>query len=173
MRLGFITLANLVSAAGPAARRVALRETLWEYLHHTDAQFWSSRQRLLKPVLVFDQFEEIFTSGQENEERRERSAAFLQELSDLIYNRPPADFRRRLEAGAVKAEDYVFDAIPLRVVISLREDFLPQLNELRERGFPTLLRGAFRLRPLSLEASRECIERPAPELSTRASPRVW
>ncbi len=32
-------------------------ETLWEYFHRQDADFWSARNRLITPVLVFDQFE--------------------------------------------------------------------------------------------------------------------
>jgi AAA ATPase domain len=37
------------------------RETLWEYLHHVD--FWDKRNQPVTPVLVFDQFEEVFTLG--------------------------------------------------------------------------------------------------------------
>src|SRR5437764_4839523 len=40
-------------------------ETLWEYFHR--AQFWDSANRLLTPVLVLDQFEEIFTLGASHE----------------------------------------------------------------------------------------------------------
>jgi hypothetical protein len=138
--------------------------TLWEYFHRRDAQFWNSRNRLLTPVLVFDQFEEFFTLGGETERRRAQATEFFQQLSDLIYNRPPVPFRERLESGRIRASDFIFDPVPLRVVIALREDFLPQLSELRQGGFPTLLKSCLRLRPLSLEAARECIERPAPEL---------
>jgi tetratricopeptide (TPR) repeat protein len=138
--------------------------TLWEYFHRRDAQFWNSRNRLLTPVLVFDQFEEFFTLGGETERRREQAAEFFQQLSDLIYNRPPASFREKLESGRIQASDFIFDPVPLRVGIALREDFLPQLSELRQGGFPTLLKSCLRLRPLSLEAARECIERPSPEL---------
>lgn len=139
-------------------------ETLWEYFHAIGHQLWSARNRPLVPVLVLDQFEENFTIGAEHESRRERSADFLQELSDLVYNRPPASLTQRIESKAAGAEDYSFEPLPLRVVLALREDFLPQLSDLRERGFPTLFKAPLRLRPLSLTAARDCIERPAPEL---------
>src|SRR5262245_14112435 len=54
--------------------------TLWELLQRIDAKFWSPRNRPVVPVLVFDQFEEIFTLGQETEAARQRSEEFLEEL---------------------------------------------------------------------------------------------
>src|SRR5262249_53860612 len=35
--------------------------TLWEFFHATE--FWGRRNRLLTPLLIFDQFEEVFTIG--------------------------------------------------------------------------------------------------------------
>lgn len=156
--------ASKVGVKVPPSDRGEVFLTLWEFFHRTDAQFWSGRQRLLTPVLIFDQFEEIFTLGQENEVRRERTAGFIQELSDLIYNRPPAAFQQRLERGSLNPADYVFEPVPLRIVLSLREDFLPQFSELRERWFPTLLKAALRIHPLSLKAAREVIELPGRDL---------
>lgn len=36
-------------------------ERLWEYLHRSDLEIWSRDNFLLTPVLVFDQFEELFS----------------------------------------------------------------------------------------------------------------
>ena len=36
-------------------------ETLWEYFHRKDHDFWTPRNQLVMPLLVFDQFEEVFT----------------------------------------------------------------------------------------------------------------
>src|SRR5438876_402411 len=41
----------------------AAGETLWEYLHRSGQEFWSGQNRLVRIVLVFDQFEELFTLG--------------------------------------------------------------------------------------------------------------
>jgi hypothetical protein len=38
-------------------------ETLWEYLHRARLEFWTPQNRLVRPVFVFDQFEELFTLG--------------------------------------------------------------------------------------------------------------
>ena len=74
-------------------------ETLWEYFHRKDIDIWSAKNRLLTPVLAFDQFEEIFTLGRADEARRERGRAFLAELADLVENRPPAALRAKFDAG--------------------------------------------------------------------------
>ena len=47
-------------------------ETLWEYFHRPDADFWDERNNPCIPVLVFDQFEELFTKGREFPPRRTR-----------------------------------------------------------------------------------------------------
>ncbi len=50
------------------------KETLWEFLHRKDAEFWSMRHQILKPLLIFDQFEEVFTLGR-RDPRRSRGGA--------------------------------------------------------------------------------------------------
>jgi hypothetical protein len=53
-------------------------------------EFWSLKNRLLTPVLVFDQFEEIFTLGRASEGKTARVRELLAELADLVENRPSA-----------------------------------------------------------------------------------
>ncbi|HEV7403940.1 MAG TPA: hypothetical protein VGO11_13465 [Chthoniobacteraceae bacterium] len=138
------------------------RPTLWEWFHHRDLRFWSEKNRLLVPILVFDQFEEVFTLGQQTPERAARTAIFLEEVSALIYNRPPAS----VEAALARDEEvpFEFENVPLRVLLSLREDFLPHLAGLRERGFPTIRRNEMRLLPMEAVAAREVIEVPGRDL---------
>ena len=50
-------------------------ETLWEYFHRESNHFWSPRNDLVTPFLVFDQFEEFFTLGRETAGRERRGAA--------------------------------------------------------------------------------------------------
>src|SRR5215813_7993891 len=59
-------------------------ETLWETFHRRTTDFWSARNRLVTPVLVFDQFEEVFTLGRERIGRSDDLKKFLEQLSDLI-----------------------------------------------------------------------------------------
>ena len=47
----------------PDAMLPSDEESLWEYLHRTDFELWSARNYPLVPVIVLDQFEELFTLG--------------------------------------------------------------------------------------------------------------
>jgi hypothetical protein len=116
----------------------------------------------LPPVLVFDQFEEIFTLGRQTSARAAEAQKFFEELSDLIASRPPAHILAALERGDV----IPFDTrpVPLRILLALREDFLPHLSQLRERGFTTIRRHELRIEPLNSEAARAVIERPVPKI---------
>lgn len=129
--------------------------TLWEYVHRTP--WWDRRNRLLTPVLVFDQFEELFILGRNDV----RAVAFLEQLADLAENRIPAAVRARLEQGATL--DFDYDQPNYALVISLREDFLPDLDDLRD-WLPSLLQNRLRLLPLNGEQALEAVARPAPEL---------
>jgi len=107
-------------------------ETFWEYFHRSDVNFWSRRNRLLTPVLIFDQFEEIFTLGRTNQPRAQRVEEFVAELGDLIENRPPADLRKRFDGGECAPGHFEFEGARCRVVLSLREDFLADLRSLKK-----------------------------------------
>ena len=106
-------------------------ETLWEYFHRKDVDFWNAKQRLTTPVLVFDQFEEIFTLGRTEAVTRGQSEAFLTQLADLIENRPPAVVKDKMDRGDGEAERFFFDQESCKVILSLREDYLADLEGLR------------------------------------------
>ena len=85
-------LADNLAEHGVEGRPPRPDETLWVYFHDKETEFWSRRNRLVTPVMVFDQFEEIFTLGQ-----GAASAETLDELAALIENRPPESLRRALD----------------------------------------------------------------------------
>lgn len=99
--------------------------TLWEYLHLKDTAFWSPRNHAVSPVFILDQFEEVFTLGRA-EPRRARE--FLVALGNLINNEIPAELQERLNADPEQAASYAFRRTDYRIVLSLREDFLPELE---------------------------------------------
>ncbi|HXO26406.1 MAG TPA: tetratricopeptide repeat protein [Thermoanaerobaculia bacterium] len=140
-----------IDAAPPTAD-----ETLWEYFHKT--QLWSARNRLLTPLLVFDQFEEIFTIG-----RRDPTLDLLiTELADLIENLIPTSVRERI-ARTHEELAFSYERQRVRVVFSLREDFLPQLESLLPR-LPSLARNRFRLLHMNGHQALEAILKPGGEL---------
>jgi WD40 repeat protein len=131
--------ANRVQASHPDEG-----ESLWSFFHRRDVEFWSERNRPITPVILFDQLEEIFTLGQETESARVRSNAFLAELGDLIENRPPGAVRRALEADPAQARRFDFKRSTAKIVLSFREDFLAEMEELKG-AMPSLMYNRYRL----------------------------
>jgi WD40 repeat protein/TPR repeat protein len=152
--------AALRSAADVSDPAALDSRSLWEWAHHT-----ASRPRDLAarpPVLIFDQFEEVFTLGQEVDEGRhwrtevdELSA----QLADLVENRPPQLLRERLNRQRDLAEDFDFDMAPVRVVLALREDYLAAL-EAWSRRMPSLMRNRLALRELDGPSALEAVVQP-------------
>jgi hypothetical protein len=127
-------------------------ESLWAYFHRAGAGFWSPRRRPLLPVLMFDQFEEIFTLGQMNETSRGAAKAFIEELGDLIEDRPS----ELLDANPALGEQIDFDRRGCKVLLSSREDYLANIEGLRGH-MPSLMRNRFRLLPMDHAQARDVI----------------
>jgi len=96
--------------------------TVWEYLHVIQLLGGT-----VQPVLIFDQFEEIFTLGVKNSKK---AKIFLNFISELANNSVP---QRVVEKYQRSNTDFpnTFNRIEYRLVFSLREDFLPQFESLR------------------------------------------
>lgn len=119
-------------------------ETLWEYFHRKDSEFWDTRNRITVPVLCFDQFEEIFTLGHENRERAADADHFILELADLVEGRCPERVRARVDANPDEAKNFNFSRHPYKLILSLREDYLANLEELRGL-MPSIIHNRMRL----------------------------
>jgi tetratricopeptide (TPR) repeat protein len=138
-------------------------ESLWEYFHKKKSDWWDSANRRVKPVLVFDQFEELMTVGQENPTRSSRTERFLCELEDLVENRPPASLVERFKQERDLADEFDHRRSDFRVILTLREDFLPDLEGLRERLRPIMF-NRLRLLPMSGEQALDVILKPGGHL---------
>ena len=150
-------IARAARDAQVEAPRPAADQTLWEYFHRRDAQFWDARNRIVTPLLVFDQFEEAFTLGRVTAERRARTEAFIDELSDLVEGRPATHVRARLEKDPEDALRYSMSDQPCKVLLSLREDYLPDLAELRRR-IPAITDTMYRLQPMTTAEAMRVVE---------------
>ena len=117
------------------------RESLWAFFK--TAQFWQG-DVMLTPVLILDQFEELFTLH--NEESR---ASLLSSLGYLVRGVCPP---------GVSDENSTPPA--LRIVLSLREDYLGMLEDAVD-DIPQILDHRCRLTPLTLDAAREVMTGPA------------
>ena len=112
-----------------------------------------------RPVVLLDQFEEIFTMGRATSERQADAAKFLEMLADLVENRVPETLRSRLETDDVLADRLDYAARPAKIVISLREDFLHLLERYRGR-MPALMDNRFELRLLTGPQALEAVIKP-------------
>ncbi|MFN0036949.1 MAG: NACHT and WD repeat domain-containing protein [Saprospiraceae bacterium] len=124
--------------------------SLWEYF----SRFWHvDLGEVYTPVVVFDQFEELFTLYPP-----EQRAVFIEQFAAIANRRPPAGLS--LEAAAPPQAKFVF---------SLRSDFLYLLDEL-SADIPAILRCRFSLRLLDRDRAEDAITRPAAMPGGYASP---
>jgi hypothetical protein len=103
-------------------------ESLWEFLHHRDDVLRDPSGKTLIPLLIFDQFEEIFTLAQSDDFGRKRAAQFLEDLADLVENRAPKALEARIEQDEAAAERLRLSRADYRILIALREDHLAHLE---------------------------------------------
>ncbi len=149
---------------------------LWELFHCYE--FFKDNKRT--PLLIiFDQFEEIFTL-QQNQEKR---LAFFKEMADFINDIKPRQLTQE-NPKAEKAEgnnpildfdELIIDDINLQIpeeyqknyiddneihlLISLREDFLSEF-EYHTTSIPSLKQHRYGLRPVTDEEAQEIITMP-------------
>ncbi|MBW4050263.1 MAG: hypothetical protein HIU85_02215 [Proteobacteria bacterium] len=158
-----IRRAASVSGEWTQAGVAAAGETLWEFLHHRDDVLRDAAGAPLLPLLIFDQFEELFTLAQSDDFGRARAAHFIEELGDLVENRPPKALEARLDEDDSAAERFDFARSDYRVLIALREDYLAPLESLRQ-AMPSLLQNRVRLAPMRSAQALEAVRRPGGHL---------
>jgi hypothetical protein len=133
----------------------ALTNSLWHYFKTT--QLWRG-DVLLTPVLILDQFEEVFTLLQA--EQRDVLVAALGFLIRGVQP-PSSDLCGTASMPADDPPVRLSEKPPaVAVVIAIREDFLGSLEELSGR-IPQVLDQRFRLMPLDRACARQAIEAPA------------
>lgn len=133
-----------------------LTDSLWSFFK--TAEFWRG-DLLLTPVLIFDQFEELFTLQHE-----QARARLLDELSYLSRGVPPP-------SAMSSAHGELSERPPeIRILLSLREEYLGFLEEAADQ-IPQIFDARFRLTPLDFEAAEKAIIGPAgiddPAFATR------
>jgi hypothetical protein len=142
--------------------------TLWEFFHDRDRP-WLKGPAAEEdddtsapwPVVLLDQFEEIFIKGEDRSSpdaaadasARQTARTFLTQLADLVENRPPSALRERLQSGRPEerralVRQFDFQARPVRVAVAIRDDFLARLERWR-RAMPSLMEHRVELRLLS------------------------
>ncbi|HOY20545.1 MAG TPA: hypothetical protein PLC89_24760 [Haliscomenobacter sp.] len=141
--------------------------SLWRLIK--DHQFHSNGTKGL--LLVFDQFEELFTFP------KEAIANFRRELAEALYSTMPEPYVDALEQqlalgelDATAEELNLLQTPPqLRVVMAIRSDRMHLLDQLSDY-LPNILKKCYELTPLNSIQAEAAIRKPAkevaPELST-------
>jgi hypothetical protein len=119
-------------------------ESLWEFLHHRDDVLRDETGRTLIPLLIFDQFEELFTLAQSDEFGRQRAAQFVDDLADLVENRAPKALEAKMDEDESAVERFDFTRGDYRILIALREDYLAHLEGLKG-NMPSIAQNRMRL----------------------------
>ncbi len=125
--------------------------SLWHYFK--TAEFWGQNDTLLTPVLMFDQFEELFTLEFSQKQQEE----FFRQLADLVYGQQPdvADM-----TTSVRSRRLAESPPNVKIVLSLREDYLARLEELNA-DIPSIFRNRYRLGSPAPDLMRRAITEPA------------
>ena len=126
-------------------------DALWIFFHAST--FWSRGNRKLIPVLFIDQFEEIFTLSKSEEQ----TSSFFRQINSLFGSVPSERLISQLEASDISFD---FSENPrLRMVISIREDFLARLEDY-SYDLPILRRNRIGLRKMNGIQALDVIMKP-------------
>ena len=157
-------------------------EGFYEYFHrHT---FHNINGDRLKLLIIFDQFEEIFTLQDDVQKKK----TFFAHLADLLNDIMPDELQQKVEISSDTQEEIIvkkdsdfnniFDDLNLGVenslpeyvtdndihfVFTIREDFLSEF-EYYSAAIPSLKQNRYGLRPINEEQAAQIILRPIPEL---------
>jgi len=138
-------------------------ESLWEFLHHRDDILRDASGKTLVPLLIFDQFEEIFTLAQSDDFGRQRAAQFVEDLADLVENRAPKALEARIDADDAAAEQFDFARADYRILIALREDYLAHLEGLKG-SMPSITQNRMRLARMTGQQALAAVMKPGGRL---------
>lgn len=113
-------------------------------------------------VLVFDQFEELFSHPEES------VFEFKQQMADVLYRVVPLRFRAVLDIKQREDPDILSKAelnrlllpVDVRVLYAIREDRYSELNGLLD-FLPDILQNRYQLTPLGLDEAKDAIVKPA------------
>jgi hypothetical protein len=132
-----------------------------EFLTHwqTEDSLW----RLLKQrqdlengqfVLIFDQFEELFSYP------LEQQVVFKKQLAELLYTHIPQQIRARLDELSPSERSFMIKPLTIKAVFAIRSDRMSLLDSLKD-ALPAILHKRYELRPLSTQQAKDAITKPA------------
>jgi tetratricopeptide (TPR) repeat protein len=138
-------------------------ESLWAFLHHRDDILRDESGKTLIPLLIFDQFEELFTLAQSDDFGRQRAAQFIADLADLVENRAPKALEDEMDRDDATVERFDFTRSDYRILIALREDYLAHLEGLKG-AMPSIAQNRMRLARMTGAQALSAVVKPGGKL---------
>lgn len=127
-------------------------ETLWEYFH--SEPLWNS----VTPILIFDQFEEIFTLAKKSARfSGNELAAFWEEIADLVENSIPEKLKEKF-LNDKENIGYSYKSQKIKILFAFREEFLPEFENITSK-IPSIKLSRFRLMPMNGNQAFDVITR--------------
>ncbi|MCP3933275.1 MAG: hypothetical protein GY705_29745 [Bacteroidetes bacterium] len=132
--------------------------SLWYHLKELQI----NRAEKKEIILIFDQFEELFTYP------KEVIHNFKKEVASALYTDVPENFRSALEKHFSTDSDSISDeelellhkSFELKVLFAIRSDQMSHLNKLQD-FFPNILNKCYELGPLSRTQAEDAMLNPA------------
>jgi len=140
---------------------IANENSMWYHLKSMQIVDKLEHSTSSKFILIFDQFEELFTYP------KNQIAEFKKQLGDLLYSKIPQNFRYAISDIEEIAPDFLtpemlamlYANIEIKLVIAIRSDKLNLLNEFKD-VLPNILRSSYEIKPLTTDQAREAIINP-------------
>lgn len=169
------SIVDAVIANGGEVKDLTGKDTkpysLWEFFHCYQLK---RGEETITPLIVIDQFEEIFTLGRNQQQVKD----FFEELADLLNDIKPAYLQTTSEQVDQDSSGSLFDNLniqisddryeqemPFHLVFVLREDYLSYLERYSLR-IPPLKQNRFGLLPITYLQAMEIITKPREGLVT-------
>ena len=139
-------------------------KSLWEFFHRMQPQ---KEGQIITPLIVIDQFEEIFTLSKNTQPVR----AFFDELADLFNNVMPEYLNSDNALQKAEETGSIFDGLSVsstsrfeqemsyHIVFVLREDYLSYLERYAAH-IPALKQNHYGLLPITYQQAMEIITKP-------------
>ncbi|MGB1204995.1 MAG: hypothetical protein ACPG5B_05075 [Chitinophagales bacterium] len=112
----------------------------------------------ITPVLIFDQFEELFNHKQADK------MAFAEQMGDVVNNHLPAEIQGQLRNTPRRQRTKEMlewhSLLNIRVIFAIRSDRMSELHELTT-DLPSILKNRFQLNALKHRQAYEAIVKPA------------
>ncbi|HEX3988450.1 MAG TPA: hypothetical protein VHZ30_03400 [Verrucomicrobiae bacterium] len=134
-------------------------QTLRDYFHAQPQPWLDAEKKPVVPVLIFDQFEDVFAIDGENQAFVKPVDVFWTQIGNLIENRG-RDSGKQL---ALPYSDPRNDRVAFKALICLRQDKLPKLQS-RRGLIPSLAQNQFSLKPFRGQRAMQAVLGPGKNL---------